>query len=163
MIVWPLCVIASKPTWGVVLCVYCFCPVRVIPLPLPVSSLPLLCSLSEDWGEPVSSCDEGLLRDAAAVNGPGGQGCTEVTGCWRGSVAKEICIIVYTLYLFFQVLMIRFTQVYGDLVVWVQCIHAFKVKGFLWSANHMESQKPILFVNPGTIIPTNANKTAHKL
>lgn len=31
VIVRPLCVIASKTTWGVVLCVYCFCPVRVIP------------------------------------------------------------------------------------------------------------------------------------
>lgn len=39
VIVWSLCVIASKPTWGVALCVYCFCPVRVTP-PL---SVPLLC------------------------------------------------------------------------------------------------------------------------
>lgn len=30
VIVWSLCVIASKPTWGAVLCVYCFCPVRMI-------------------------------------------------------------------------------------------------------------------------------------
>lgn len=31
MIIWPLCVIASKPTWGTALCVYCFCPVGLIP------------------------------------------------------------------------------------------------------------------------------------
>lgn len=94
MIVWSLCVIASKPTWGVALCVYCFCPVRVTPPtplflrppPVSVCSLPLLCSLSEDWGEPVSSCDEGLLRDAASVHEPGEQRRAEVTGRWRGSV-----------------------------------------------------------------------------
>lgn len=88
MIIWPLCVIASKPTWGTALCVYCFCPVGLIP-PMSVCSLPLLCSLSEDWGEPISSCDEGLLWDAAAVREPRRWCCTEVTGCWRGSVARN--------------------------------------------------------------------------
>lgn len=38
VIVQPLCVIASKPTWGAVLCVYCFCPVRVIPPSLCLSA-----------------------------------------------------------------------------------------------------------------------------
>lgn len=56
-------------------------------LPVSVCSLPLLCSLSEDWGEPVAPCDEGLLWDVA-VSGPGEQSWSEVTGCWRRSVAS---------------------------------------------------------------------------
>lgn len=59
------------------------------PLPTSACSLPLLCSLSEDRGEPVSPCDEGLLWDAAAVCGPGHQSWTEVTRCWRRSVAQN--------------------------------------------------------------------------
>ena len=39
-IVQPLCVIASKPTWGAALCVYCFCPVWVPP---PPPSSPTVC------------------------------------------------------------------------------------------------------------------------
>lgn len=90
VIVWPLCVIASKPTgvWSYVF--IAFAQSEWPPLPVSVCSLPLLCSLSEDWGEPVSPCDEGLLRDAAALSGTGEQCCTEATGCWRGSVAQHL-------------------------------------------------------------------------
>lgn len=78
---------------------YCFCPLRVIPPspPVTVCSLPLLCSLSEDWGESVPPCDEGLLRDASAVCGPGEPSCTEVTGRWRGSV--ELCSRQHSVFL----------------------------------------------------------------
>lgn len=129
VIVRPLCVIASKTTWGVVLCVYCFCPVRVIPpthtLLVSVCSLPLLCSLSEDWGEPVSPRDEGLLRDAAAVYEQGEQCCTEVTGSWRGSVEQNWHHTLHNL-LIFWMLMIQLTWVHNDFVLWVQRIHTFK-------------------------------------
>lgn len=75
---------------GVQSCVFiAFAQSEWSPLPLSVCSLPLLCSLSEDWGEPVAPRDEGLLRDPAAVCGPGEQRLTEVTGCWRGSVAQN--------------------------------------------------------------------------
>lgn len=62
----------------------------LFPPPLCVCcSLSLLRSLSEDWGEPVSSCDEGLLRDAAAVHEPRGWSHTEVTGRRRRSEALK--------------------------------------------------------------------------
>lgn len=97
---WPLCVIAAKPAWGwggVLASMFiAFALSDWHPLLVSVCSLPLLCSLSEDWGEPVSSCDEGLLRDAAAVCGPGGQCCSEVTGCWRGSVNTCTGDLIYS-------------------------------------------------------------------
>lgn len=87
------------------------------PLPVSVCSLPLLCSLSKDWGEPVAPCDEGLLRDAAAVHEPGERRHTEVTGCWRGSVTQNSHLSLHT----HSVRMIQLT-------LWVQCIHAVKDK-----------------------------------
>lgn len=53
--------------------------------PCVCCSLSLLRSLSEDWGEPVSSRDESLLWDAAAVHEPRGWCRTEVAGRWRRS------------------------------------------------------------------------------
>lgn len=48
--------------------------------------LPLLRSLPEDWGQPVSPRDEGLLRTAAANHRPGQSLRTEDARCRRRSV-----------------------------------------------------------------------------
>lgn len=93
------------------------------PLPVSVCSLPLLCSLSEDWGEPVSPRDEGLLRDAAAVSGPGEQCCTEVTGRWRGYVQNSHHSL-HSCFVISPVLMIRLT--------WLGTVGKDMVGVFLW-------------------------------
>lgn len=115
---WPLGVIAWKCEWGVLNSMFTALALSDWhPLSVSVCSLPLLCSLSEDWGEPVPSCDEGLLRDAAAVCGPGGECCAEAAGCGGGSVhtcAGDINLFMSCLLVKLQLLAYHWSKTTGS-------------------------------------------------
>lgn len=133
------------------------CPSLLSP-PVSVCSLSLLCSLSEDWGEPVSSCDEGLLRDAAAVHERRGWCRTEVTGRRRGSVEfhQPHSLHIFIIFFFFTVNYYIHEKSKG-LTLWLCGVYVSKERGFLSWKNIKETQN----VKKNTSLP-GAHKTQIK-
>lgn len=87
LVMWPLCALTVEAIRVQSLCSLLRIPVSPdTSFPVILCSLPLLCSLSEDWGEPIAPCYEGVLWAAAAVCRTGGQCWTKGTRCRGRSV-----------------------------------------------------------------------------